>query len=99
MSHLSHPSGGGAPPMTIKRLLLPMLLVLALFAVACGSDDEDNASDSTPKAETKESGTPAAGGKVKIAFSAPGADHGWMAATTENARKQAKELGDVELIA
>src|SRR5688500_1873476 len=99
MSQMSHPSGGGATPMSIKRLLLPMLLMLALFAVACGSDDEEGSSDSTPSAETKESGTPAQGGKVKIAFSAPGADHGWMAAITENARKQAEELGDVELIA
>jgi ribose transport system substrate-binding protein len=88
--------------MSIKRLLLPMLLVLALFAVACGSDDDEGSSDSGSNAASEESGTPASGGdggKVKIAFSAPGADHGWMAAITENARKQAEELGDVELIA
>ena len=89
--------------MSIKRLLLPMLLVLALFAVACGSDDDDEGSSgSGSERASEESGTPASGGeggKVKIAFSAPGADHGWMAAITENARKEAEKLGDVELIA
>src|SRR3712207_5601909 len=102
MFHWSHPSGGGAIPMSIKRLLLPMLLVLSLFAVACGSDDNEGSGNEGPNAASEESGTPAAGGeggKVKIAFSAPGADHGWMAAITENARKEAEELGDVELIA
>ena len=34
-------------------------------------------------------------GPVNIAFSAPGADHGWMAAITENARDEAEKLGDV----
>ena len=34
---------------------------------------------------------------MTIAFSAPGADHGWMAAITENARKQADELEGVTL--
>ena len=29
--------------------------------------------------------------RVKIAFSAPGADHGWMAAITENARRRGRE--------
>jgi ribose transport system substrate-binding protein len=83
--------------MSLKRLLMPLLLVVALFAVACGSDDDDSASGENTTAETKESGTPAQGGRVKIAFSAPGADHGWMAAITENAKKEAEKLGDVDL--
>jgi ribose transport system substrate-binding protein len=86
--------------MTIKRFMLPLLLVAALFAVACGSDDDESAGDSEQATQaTETTGSPAQGGRVKIAFSAPGADHGWMAAITENARKEAKELGDVDLIA
>ena len=86
--------------MIIKRLAMLLCLALALGAAACGSDDDDSDSAATTPA-AEETGTPAAGGDgpVKIAFSAPGADHGWMAAITENARDEAKELGDVELIA
>jgi ribose transport system substrate-binding protein len=89
--------------MSMKRYLLALSLVLALFVVACGGDDEDSASSGTSEnaSAVEWGGTPAAGtdGPVKIAFSAPGADHGWMAAITENARKEADKLGDVELIA
>jgi ribose transport system substrate-binding protein len=73
---------------------------LALGVAACGGDDNEGGGASGAAAE--ESGTPAAGGNdgpVKIAFSAPGADHGWMAAITENARDEAEKLGDVELVA
>ena len=45
----------------------------------------------------QEKGTPAQSKPVTIAFSAPGADHGWMAAITDNARAQAKELDGVTL--
>jgi ribose transport system substrate-binding protein len=38
------------------------------------------------------------GRTIKIAFSAPGADHGWLAAITENAREEAANWDDVELI-
>ena len=88
--------------MSIKRLaLLALCLVLALGVAACGSDDDDSGSGSNAASEE---GTPASGGSgsdgnVKIAFSAPGADHGWMAAITENAREEAERLGDVDLIA
>jgi ribose transport system substrate-binding protein len=90
--------------MTIKRLALLMLcLALAVGVAACGSDDDDDGgSGAAENTAQEEGGTPASGGSdgpVKIAFSAPGADHGWMAAITENARNEAKELGDVELIA
>lgn len=38
----------------------------------------------------------AAGDKVIIGFSAPAADHGWVAAITNNAKAQAKVYSDVE---
>ncbi|CCG04474.1 substrate-binding domain-containing protein [Blastococcus saxobsidens] len=37
------------------------------------------------------------GETVRIGFSAPAADHGWMAAITEAAREQAEQYEDVEL--
>src|SRR3712207_3231339 len=88
--------------MSTKRFLLALSLVLALFVAACGSDDEDEPTSSAASQNAaEENGTPASGGDgpVKIAFSAPGADHGWMAAITENARDEAEKLGDVELVA
>jgi ribose transport system substrate-binding protein len=89
--------------MSLKRLIVPMCAVLlALGVAACGGDDDggNTAAQTTAQGESSAGGNPeAAGGPVKIAFSAPGADHGWMAAITENARKEAAKLGDVELIA
>ncbi|WP_155373668.1 substrate-binding domain-containing protein [Catellatospora vulcania] len=38
----------------------------------------------------------APGRRVVIGFSAPAADHGWLAAITNNARRQARALPDVE---
>ena len=87
--------------MYLKRLMAPLCLSLALGVAACGGDEEPAEQANTDTATTQEeSGTAASqDGPVKIAFSAPGADHGWMAAITENARAEADELGDVELIA
>ncbi|HVL96500.1 MAG TPA: substrate-binding domain-containing protein [Solirubrobacteraceae bacterium] len=86
--------------MSLTRLVLPACLVLALGLAACGSNDDDGGGGQT--AANQQSDTPSQGtgegGKIKIAFSAPGADHGWMAAITENARDEAEELGDVELV-
>jgi ribose transport system substrate-binding protein len=88
--------------MYLKRLMAPLALSLALGVAACGGDEEsaDQANTDTGTTTQEQSGSAAAqDGPVKIAFSAPGADHGWMAAITENARAEADELGDVELIA
>jgi ribose transport system substrate-binding protein len=88
--------------MSMKRYVLPLCAALALGLAACG-DDEESGGDGAAAASAETQASPASGtgegGKVKIAFSAPGADHGWMAAITENAREQAEKAGDVELIA
>ncbi|GID93372.1 substrate-binding domain-containing protein [Amorphoplanes digitatis] len=62
---------------------------------ACTSNDpgentqiKDEDTDSNPNA--------APGTKVVIGFSAPGADHGWIAAITNNAKAQAQAYSDVE---
>ncbi|MEU4215905.1 substrate-binding domain-containing protein [Actinoplanes sp. NPDC026623] len=62
---------------------------------ACTSNDpgentqiKNEDTDSNPNA--------AAGTKVVIGFSAPAADHGWVAAITNNAKAQAQAYSDVE---
>jgi len=88
--------------MSLKRLMAPLCLSLALGVAACGGDDSesDQANTNTTTTQEEQGGTAASqDGPVKIAFSAPGADHGWMAAITDNARAEADALGDVELIA
>jgi ribose transport system substrate-binding protein len=72
--------------------------VLVLGACENGGDDDaadDSASEEEASGGQEESG---GDGTVTIAFSAPGADHGWLAAITENARAEAEEWDDVELV-
>jgi ribose transport system substrate-binding protein len=80
--------------MSVKHLVIPLCVALAVGVVACGQDSGGGDGGSTVK---QQKGTPAESKPVTIAFSAPGADHGWMAAITDNARKQAKELDGVTL--
>ncbi|SDZ25280.1 monosaccharide ABC transporter substrate-binding protein, CUT2 family [Micromonospora pattaloongensis] len=80
-----------------RRLLLGAgALGAGALLTACTSNDA-----SPQEAQTKgaDSGNPnaAAGKKVTIGFSAPAADHGWIAAITNNAKAQAAAYSDVEL--
>jgi ribose transport system substrate-binding protein len=85
-----------------QHQLVGALTVVALLLGACESgDDDDDAAE--PEGGGEESGAEAGGeggdgGPVTIAFSAPGADHGWLAAITENAEEEAAEFDDVELV-
>ena len=80
--------------MSIKHLVVPLCVALAVGVAACGEDSGGGDGANTVK---QKKGTPAQSKPVTIAFSAPGADHGWMAAITDNARSQAKELDGVTL--
>ncbi|GAA0549143.1 substrate-binding domain-containing protein [Paractinoplanes ferrugineus] len=62
---------------------------------ACTSNDPGTSA----QVKTNESGdaNAAPGQKVVIGFSAPAADHGWIAAITNNAKAQAAAYSDVEL--
>ena len=80
-----------------RTLVIAGLSVFAL--AACTSN--------TPKAEEDTGSKPAEqaavkndepGKKVKIGFSAPAADHGWMGAITKATQAEAKKYSDVELI-
>jgi ribose transport system substrate-binding protein len=80
--------------MSVKRLVLVLCALAALVIAACGDDDGGGESVLTEK------GTPAQGkqGPVKIAFSSPAADHGWLKAISDNAKTAGEDLGgDVEL--
>jgi ribose transport system substrate-binding protein len=75
------------------------VLALMLVLTACESGDDDGAgTDGDEATGGQEEGEAGGDGTVRIAFSAPGADHGWLAAITENARAEAEEYDDVELI-
>jgi ribose transport system substrate-binding protein len=83
----------------VRLLGIALVMVSVLFACSDGSDNEDADSDSnTDSSEAGQGGTVEEGETVRIAFSAPGADHGWLAAITENAQEAADELDDVELV-
>ena len=81
--------------MSMKRVVLLLFALLALGVTACGGDDDDD-NGGGDTAATEEQGTPAAGqeGPVKIAFSSPAADHGWLKAVSDNAKEAGEELGD-----
>ena len=61
---------------------------------ACTSNDTSNNAQVNTNASNQNA---APGEKVVIGFSAPAADHGWIAAITNNAKAQAAQYSDVEL--
>lgn len=80
-----------------QQRLLGGLTVMVLWLAACESGDDDDAS-SNEEQEESSGGSVGEGETVKIAFSAPGADHGWLAALTENAEEEAARHDDVEFV-
>lgn len=95
-----------------SRMLIAMLAVLAMLAGACSSSD-DTSDDATETSDTGEASDETQdapvgatgdtddnpdGRTVRIAFSFPGADHGWLAAITDNATAEAERWDDVEFI-
>ena len=69
----------------------------AALLTACTSN-EPEAAESAPAANVGTGGDNDQPGKeVTIGFSAPAADHGWIAAITTNARAQADQFDDVTL--
>src|SRR5688572_625816 len=84
--------------------LVWLSLSLSLGATACKKEQAQPTPGETatpPQAPPGPGQAPApgavpTGGKVKIAFSAPSADHGWTGAISVNAKKQAAKYDDVE---
>nr|WP_221376473.1 substrate-binding domain-containing protein [Actinoplanes polyasparticus] len=63
---------------------------------ACTSNEPENNAQVNANTDASANPNAAAGKKVIIGFSAPAADHGWLAAITNNAKAQAAAYPDVE---
>jgi ribose transport system substrate-binding protein len=79
----------------LKHLAPVAFAGLALVGVtACGgSDNKSDTATATATAAQNTDEAAAQASNVKIAFSAPAADHGWLKAVSENAKNKAEELG------
>lgn len=82
------------------RKLVALTAVAAFSLTACSDDGNEaaNAADTTDTTDAADAGDNPDGRTVRIAFSFPGADHGWLAAITENAKAEAERWDDVEFI-
>jgi ribose transport system substrate-binding protein len=70
---------------------------VALLAVGCTSNEPSEPAGATaPAPAPAASGNDQPGTKVVMGFSAPAADHGWIAAIAKNAEATAKQYSDVE---
>ncbi|MEU8611537.1 substrate-binding domain-containing protein [Actinoplanes sp. NPDC048791] len=67
----------------------------ALLTACTSNTPEENTQVNTGNEDSNPNAAP--GTKVVIGFSAPAADHGWIAAITNNAKAQAQAYKDVEL--
>ena len=84
--------------MFLKRMVPAVGVALALGVAACGGGDDDSTSaDATPTATTTAASSGESGAPVKIAVSVPAADHGWLKAVAEDAKKAGDELDGVDL--
>jgi ribose transport system substrate-binding protein len=79
----------------LKRVIPVVGAALVLGVAACGGDeDSDSNADSTQNKTVKSQGSTA---PVKIAVSVPAADHGWLKAVSDDAKKAGEDLEGVEL--
>jgi ribose transport system substrate-binding protein len=76
-------------------LLSGTLVSAGALATACTSNADPGSK--APAAETATGANAAPGKKVVIGFAGPQADHGWLNAINENAKKEAAKYSDVEL--
>jgi ribose transport system substrate-binding protein len=86
------------PRRQLTGLVAGVVTVLALSACTGSAQDaesDDSGDDPAPAAAA--GGNDEAGDKVTIGFSAPAADHGWMAAITNNVRALADKYPDIDL--
>ncbi|MFI7607914.1 substrate-binding domain-containing protein [Micromonospora sp. NPDC049366] len=80
-----------------RRLLFGGAAVGAgVLLAGCTSNESAPTAAQTKGADAAAGGNAEPGKKVVVAFSAPAADHGWLAAITTNAKAQAGAYSDVE---
>jgi ribose transport system substrate-binding protein len=85
----------------IRRLVMGGVAALAVGAMtaSCTSNTPESSSSSSGGASQAAAGSnDETGKKVTIGFSAPAADHGWMAQITQAAQNEAKKYDDVKLV-
>jgi ribose transport system substrate-binding protein len=90
-----------APQELRRRWLLAVGAVLAattLLAGCTGNTPEDEGDDDGGGGTNSGLANDEEGDTVRIGFSAPAADHGWMGAITRSALAEAEKYDDVELI-
>jgi ribose transport system substrate-binding protein len=80
-----------------SRRLIGVVTAALLVLGACESGDDDDA-ESDDSGGGESAGEVESGETIKMAFSAPGADHGWLAAITENAEEEAARYDDVDFV-
>jgi ribose transport system substrate-binding protein len=79
-----------------RRLLLGgSALGAGALLAACTSNDSGNDNNTGDQTKVAAGKNAEPGAKVTIGFSAPAADHGWIAAITNNAKAQAGKYSDV----
>lgn len=85
-----------------RRLLVSVAAFATLGAITAGctsntaegsGDNETNTNQNAAAGSNDETGK-----TVTIGFSAPAADHGWMAAITQRAQEEAEKYDDIELV-
>ncbi len=83
-----------------KKLTAAFAVVAVLALSACTSNEPDDANENLEggTSEAEEGSNDEVGDTITIGFSAPAADHGWMASITESTRTVAEQYDDVELI-
>jgi ribose transport system substrate-binding protein len=74
------------------------LLSAGVLVAGCTSNTPEDSGSGGGGGNTAASDNDEAGDTVTIGFSAPAADHGWMAGITEAARAEAESYEDVELV-
>jgi ribose transport system substrate-binding protein len=84
-------------PVRRRFLLGGAALGAGALLAGCTSNDPDTNTQTSAGNNAANNDNAAPGQKVVIGFSAPAADHGWIAAITKNAQAQAGEYSDVEL--
>ncbi|MGC5332276.1 substrate-binding domain-containing protein [Micromonospora sp. DT62] len=82
--------------MSRRRLLFGGAAVGAGVLLAGCTSNETKPTEAQTKAAAAPGGNNEPGKRVVIGFSAPAADHGWIAAITNNAKAQAGAYSDVE---
>ena len=83
--------------MRFPRMFVLAVAVATIALTACTNEAQQPQQPAASQAPSAQQTGGVSGRAVKVAFSAPGADHGWLKAITDNARTAADKLG-VELL-